>query len=263
MKKHLSIVFPILALSVILSGCASKKNWIEYDRTNQIHKVAVLTRLMDEDIKIMDRTTDVWTEEKDNHAKNFTVFGGLAGAAIWGLTEGATLHAKAQQKIRTSLGGDPTELAKAARNLPVKDSIDKFLQETLKNKYEVVLLDQNQNDHSFQNANSISEFLSISKQLAADTFILLEYNYGVAGYSDQKSSVSIVGKLLVYNVADGEKMLKRNLYSDMYFNKGRTVHEFAADDCKLFKEDLNNASKALAILVGNEFSISSGVNNFN
>ncbi len=236
MIKRSRLIFSILVLCVIFTGCASKKNWIEYDRTNQIHKVAVLTRLMDGDIKIRDRTTDVWTEEK-THPRPFAAFGGLAGVALWGVTEGAMLHAEAQQKIKTSLGGDPKELAESARNLPVKENIDAFLQETLKSKYEVVLLDQHQKNRPFQKAKSISELLNISKQLTADTFIFLEYNYGVAGYSDQKSSASIEGHLLVYNVADGERMLKRNLHSDMYFNKGRTVQEFAADGCKLYKED--------------------------
>ena len=237
-NRNIVISFLIL---VFLSGCASVPEEIASSRIGSIKKIAIATKAVESDCTVLDHT-GVWQ-------KTYT---GYQFGALGGLIEGAILAAEADHKKKKSLGGSIETLTKCLRDFNVKPIIDQELVEFLASKYEIV-----EPDHFDVISTNDSEegYLELAKEEHADTFIKVEYTYGLAAYAEESASAAIDVQLEVYDVATKQALLKKAIKSDAHFKKSRTVDEFAANNAELFKRDIVSASEALSKLVGSELGV--------
>ena len=69
------------------------------------------------------------------------------------------------------------------------------------------------------------------------------------------ASAAIDAIMTVYDAKTAKILLEKVILSDLYFKEGYSVDEYAADDAKLFKENIIKAARGLSLLIGYEFGI--------
>ena len=248
MNVNRNVVISFLVL-VFLSGCAGAPKEIASSRIGSIKKIAITTKAVESDCTVLDHT-GVW--QKTYTGGQFGVLGGVLG----GLIGSAILAVEANHKKKKSLGGSIDTLTKCLPDFNVKPIIDQELVKFLASKYEIV-----EPDHfdSISTNDSEESYLELAREENADTFIKVEYTYGLAAYAEESASAAIDVQLQVYDVATKQVLLKKAINSDTFFKKSRTVDEFASNNAELFKRDILSASEALSKLVGSELGVESKI----
>ena len=232
---------------LLLTSCAPS-NSIKPERIAGIKKVGIATKLENNDIQVFDRT--------DTMKRNY---GGSQFGAIGGLVEGLILTGMARHTMSKSLNGDPAEINQYIKGINIKELIDDGITSRISKKYDLILpqyFDEKAKNKSADFADE-SAYLKEAKILGIDTFVLIEYSYGVAAFKDRAACAIVAGKITIYDVVSDEILLRKRLASDDdYISAYRTVDEFVKDNGKFYKEDFRIAADSFSYLVGKQVGIS-------
>jgi hypothetical protein len=227
-------------LAFVLCGCATAPLTLNPETTENIHKIAIVTSSKKDELSIMNHLIG------SNYIDSFGLTGLLLDVAI--LTD--------QQQ--TSLGGSPKALKEKIGLFPIKIHVDNSLAGQLSKRYQIVDLSSFINNMQKQNMGKdkkIDEMISYCKDIRADTLLTVDFIYGLAVYSGDMASAAIDSYITVFDVKSKKVLLKRAIMSDLYYKEGYSVDEYAAEDGKLFKENIVKAARALSLLIGYEFDI--------
>ena len=243
MRKNFLIV--LLVVSFLIGGCTTVPKKLDQQQVVNIEKIAIITVKPENDLVVLDHT-GVWEK---------TYTGGQFGA-LGGLLEGIVLATEAKIAKNKSLGGDPDPLRAELGHVPVEDMLTKSLFEKLSKKYEIVgpgALCTNPEDvgkiPQSQFNTKTNDNLASCRQLMVDTLIITEFSYGLAAYKGENASAAIDADITVYSVNEEKEVAKLRISSDERFKAGHVIEEYRANECSIFREDIQKAAEALASLI--------------
>jgi hypothetical protein len=251
MKHGQKAMTAVFLLVFLMAGCASTSTRLKEDDVTGIRKLAIITALQDDNLQILDRT----------HIKDQGYTGaqhGFLGALVAELiTETA-----ARAQVKGSLGGDPDLLRQAASDVPVGQIFDENFYKAFDIGCEILCretVDSLRKEHQAKMAKAGTEdppdAIAPYRELGVNRILKIEYTYALAAYGGgAKPSVVIHAKVSLANL-DKERMARKTICSDSHHKKGYTIEEFKADGAEIFKEELAEATWALAYLVASEFGV--------
>ncbi len=235
-------VFMILAVFALM-GCAPPST-LNLERSAQIRKLGLVTSLPDNNLKALDH--------RPRNIRNTYIYGQFG--AIGALMESVILMGIRENTASSkSISGDLKDKGLPTANLALKNEIDVVLIQKLSKKY--LIVDPQYFDArklSFQNK---SECFAEAKRVGIDTIAFFDIAYGLATYNDKEASVSIDAEMIVYDVEKEEIVLKKLIESDQDFREHRKVEDFATENGKLLKEDLNGAINGFSSYVARQLGI--------
>jgi hypothetical protein len=233
-------IFSIFIL-LTLVGCAPPST-MKLERIAKIKKMGVVTRLAEDDLKIFDHTGTM--------KKSYT-YGQFGALPV--LIEGLILWGEARYKISNSIVGDPDQIKTNLIRKNIKYDVESALTDKLSKKYNIVRTEYF--EAKALTSSDKNKCLEEAKQIGVDTLVFLEFAYGLAAYNGKPASVSIDGEIVVYDVSTAKIVLKKEMESDQDFREYRTIADFAKEDGKLFKEDLNGAINGFSSYVARQLGV--------
>jgi hypothetical protein len=232
--------------SQALKPQSSKKIKLKPVEISNIKKIAIVTSLDKQKMMILDHT------EIDNNR---------FGADMYGVLFAFTKMFNEDRKneiIKSSLSGDKNLLVEYFDQYPVKAILDSKLVSRFSKAYEVPNPEKIKDKlHATEDeaTSIIDHYIDSLTEAGADTFLYVSFNYGLAVYIDEKSSVALDAEIRVYNVKTNELLVKKFVSSDTYYRSGHTVNEFLDNDAKLLKMDIIEAADGLALRIATEFGL--------
>ena len=242
MKRLACVLF-----AFALCGCATAPLSLKPGTAERMRKVAIVTNPTDDEFKILIHLYGT------NFAETTGAYAGAGGYLVGGIFD----YAIQADETKKSLGGDPKVLKEKIGSYPIKKHIDDFLAQQMSKRYHIVdssYFDKLRQENTDKDDN-VNEYISHCKEIDADTLLTVDFLYGLAVYSRDMTSADIDSFITVYDVKSKKVLLKKAITSDLYYKEGYSVDEYAAEDGKLFKENIVKASRGLSLLIGYEFGI--------
>lgn len=248
-KKKRVMVLGLLAILLVSVGCATTPQALKQEDIRGIRKLAIVTSLSDEDLKILDHTEIM----EQPAATQFGVLGVLMYAGI------------ASAKVKLALAGDPDSLRQAAADFPVKEVFDQNFVEAFPVSCEILSPQQvdalgTEEYPTCKSAKgkTIHDYSVLCKKLNVDTVLEIDFIHGLAVCKGEKRPTAVVAAdVSVLDIEENRLLMKKSISSDDYYIKGYTVDEFRANEAELFKKEILEAVRGFAHLVASEFGAES------
>jgi hypothetical protein len=233
------LIYVLLAFA--LCGCATAPLTLNPETAEKMKKIAIVSTQEDDEFKIL-----------------YHLYGTNVAETTGSYLVGSMLdYAIQADETKKSLGGDPKVLKDKVKFFPIKKHINVSLAEQMSKRYSIVdsnYFEKLQEKSTDKNIN-IDEYIAHCKEIGADTLLTLDFLYGLAVYSRDMASADIDSIISVYDVKTNKALLEKVITSDLYFKEGYSIDEYAAEDGKLFKENIIKAARGLSLLIGYEFGI--------
>jgi hypothetical protein len=240
---------PLLAI-VAVGGCTSKH--IASEEAADIRRVAVVTYVEPDEVRVYDRTGDQVGTGAEVAAG---ALGGVIGGAVAGAVEGV-LSWKA---IKASLGGEPQLLVQALGNEPMAPIIDRGVMAALGDLPALGPSDLER--LGFTGAPSrrtsdgvpVHDYRPLMDRWNVDTVIELRLRHGLAAYADAPARPVVLGEAFVIDVVEDRVIMKGPVSSEASHTTARRIPELSAEQGLLYRRDIEEASRAVGTLVLAEF----------
>jgi len=236
----------IIVIFLVLAGCAPPST-LNLEKVQYIKRVGVITRLTEHDLKVFDHTG----AGNKSYLKYIGGLGPLLFASYFPVDR-PIVWAEAQYAVSKSLNGDPEAIKRYIISKKIKSTVDMQIKEKLSKKYEITIL--NTQDNGSEKIE-LKRILAESKSSGIDTVAIVNFAYGLAAYKEKQPSVTIDGDMTVYDVNTEEILLRGTVESEQDFREHRSLEEFTAENGKAFNEDLSNAINSFAYLVARKLEV--------
>lgn len=247
LKTYSSCLFITLFL---IAGCATIPNKIDPAELNRSDKLAIITKLTQNELQVIDRTG---LSERNATGNQFGLLGALIESAI---TE--NIKAKA---IKSSLGGEPDNLRALNLSTDIEEKFNKAIIKTISSGFDVAgpeqtsaLVDNLPKKKSINNVD-IKDYSVLYDKIGSGKVLEIEYVYGIAAFNGSYSSAAISANILFIDIKSNKVLMRKKLFSDTKHKKGFTVKEFEMDSASLYKKEIDSAIDAMSSLIANEFGL--------
>jgi hypothetical protein len=245
------IIFSIL----FIVSCATTPTKLSTEFIDSINKITVVVEQKEDKLQVLDHTR-VW-----NTQLTYGQFG-----AVGGLMEGVILGIAANNRIKKSLCGDPDILRDSVGDIEMDETVYENIKNRFVKRYEVLdgrdlrikkhrgqFVESSIGQESFDGYEKT--ILDLYDLTGIDTFIKVDFLYGLAAYVGESASADIDADIEIWDVQKNKRLIKRRLRSDYLFKSGHTIEEFNNENASLFKKDINKAADSLALQIAATFGI--------
>jgi len=248
MNKEKNVtVLAILIFSMIIGGCAGTPKVLKQEDIRGIKKIAVVTSLSNNELIIMDHSQIM--EQAPNPS-------GLIPALI----ASTIALAAAEANLRSVLDGNPDSLRQVLTDFPVKKVFDENFIKTFFVNREIISpaqvdslgIDEYPTCKTVK-GKTIKDYTPLCEKLNVDTVLQLNFAYGLAVCAKMKRPTAVVSTvMLVIDVENNKLLMRKEVSSDDYYEKGYTLDEFKANGGELYREEIVKAIQGLSYLVSSE-----------
>jgi hypothetical protein len=238
-------------LIFLIAGCAATYTYLKEEDVRDIRKLAIITILEDENLRILDRTGI----KQQSYFSPYFGWAGIAADAL--LTESV-----ASANIRGSLGGDPDLLRYEISDISIKELFDETFYkaftigcETISRETVDSLQREYQAEAKKAGSKEAADPIAGFKELGVNVILTIKFIYGLAVFGGGVSPSTVICAEVSFANIEKEKVLRKRISSDSFYKKGYTVDEFTANGAGIFKKELAEATWALAYLVASEFGV--------
>ena len=237
-----------LVIATVVVGCAATPNTLKEEDIEGIKKMAVVTSLADEELKILDHT---------HIEESYTNY---QSGALGALAEVLVESAYAAVTVKSALGGDPDPLRQAAADFPVKEVFDDNFFRMFSVSWEVIdpqdveaLGIDKYPTHKSATGKTIHDYTALRKKLNVDTVLEISFVHGLAVCAGVKRPTAVItADVSVIDVEKNRLLMRKTISSDDYYINGYIVDEFAADKAELYKNEIVEAIRAFTHLLVSE-----------
>jgi len=237
-----------VVLAFAICGCATAPMSFKPGTTEKMQKIVIVTSPIKDEFVVLNHLKGT------NFANTTSLYAGAAGYLV-----GALLDAGIQaDQTQASLGGKPKVLKEKIGLIPIKNHIDDYLAEQISKRYHIAESSyflENIQQKKMAKDKKADAYIAHCKEIGADTLLTVDFLYGLAVYSGDMASAVIDSVITVYDVKTKKVLLEKVIASDLYFKEGYSIDEYAADDAKLFNNNIVKAARGLSLLIGYEFGI--------
>lgn len=240
-------VFVLTVICLILAGCAPPTT-LNLEKVPAISRVGIMTRLTEHDLKVFDHTGIT----NKSYLKSL---GGVVPLLLarYFPVDRPFVRVAAQYAMNKSVNGNPEQMKRYIASDVIKSMVDAQITQKLTKKY--VITDLTKSSDQPVAGNDDKQLLAKCKAAGIDTLAVVNFAYGLAAYNEKQPSVTIDGDMTVYEVSTGNILLKGTVESEQDFREHRALEEFAADNAKLFNDDLNSAINSFSYLVARKLEV--------
>jgi hypothetical protein len=229
---------------------------IAVDDVARIEKLAVVSRLTEPELQVLDHTGD-----RMAYYQPYT--GNVSQDATSGAMTGVVSDLLALDQIGKSLDGDPDVLREALADFPAAATFNDHLCQHLELSFPVVGPDEmtdiditelavNENATGQQ----VRDYSPLRGQFGVDSVLEIDYIYGIAAYAGRvRPSVVIAAGVRVIDLEDNEVLMSKVLASDLNYKRSHSIDEFAADDGRLFRDEFIQDTCGMANLIARAFGV--------
>ncbi len=232
-----------LCFFLSVMGCISAPKPLTEEKLRDIETLGFVTVQENDEIQILDHTGVA----KKTYYGHTLGYGGL-------LAEYVAKEAESEKRTNSSLESSPETLGENISKFPIKSILDAKLRLRFSEEYDVADSQFDQ-DLKEKEAPGVADYLKVCKAAGVDTFLKIDFKYGLAVYGEIESSAAIDAKMYVYDVKTGDLLTKKSISSDTYFRSPHTLEEYMDDDAMLFKQELIDAAAGLVLRVATEFGL--------
>lgn len=228
----LALCIALSLLLPLLSGCSTTPKRMSFDDINRMRNVAVVAKLDDRDLKVLD-ITGIKKKEQSRQ------YGGVMFGALGGAIEALIIEGIANNKIHSMIGGSIDPVRESVADFDAGAAFFEVAQSKLPDKIK--------SGRTIQNVTVLKEgkipesagSIVISgddKNIHPDTLLTIEYRYGLGALVESRPVPAIVANISVVNIPENREMMRDSMVSYSCSENNYTLADYAGDKGKIFRQ---------------------------
>jgi hypothetical protein len=216
----------------LLSACATDPKRMSVDDINKIRNVAVVTKLEDNTLNVLD-ISGIRTREYSKQ------YGGVMFGALGGALEALIIEGISSYKIHSAIGGSINPIQESVADFDAEtafnDVIYTQLPEHIKAGRDIKNILMLKADNFIETEDGI-RITSEEKDNCPDTLLKIEYRYGIGAVTEKKPVPAIVANISVISIPENKRMMRDTMIVYSCDDNDYTLADYAENNGKVYRQ---------------------------